>query len=327
MARKIVLLPLLLIWSLGLAWGGAALFIDGPTTLLFNGASYGLALAAIFLVANLFIFWRVRPLRVAFAYSGALLVAAIIWWSSIHPSNDRNWISGVAQLPSATFAGDQVTITNVRNFDYRSETDFTPHWETRAYDLSKLTGVDVFLSYWGSPWIAHTIISWEFSDGQHLAISIETRKEVGEEYSAILGFFKQFELYFVVADERDVVRLRTNFRGEDVYRYRTKSTPAEARALLMQYLGSINTLADHPKWYNAFSHNCTTEIRNIRRSIGQARGFDWRILVNGHLDELGYETGLIENSRPFAEVKAQARITERAKATTASEDFSRAIRE
>ena len=170
-------------------------------------------------------------------------------------------------------------------------------------------------------------MSWEFSDGQHLAISIETRKEVGEQYSAVLGFFRQFELYFVVADERDVVRLRTNFRGEDVYRYRIKDTPAEARALLLKYLQLANNLADHPKWYNAFSHNCTTEIRNIRQSVGRAPSWDWRILVNGHLDEFGYETGMIENSLPFAEVKAQARITERAKKTTASDDFSHAIRE
>jgi len=312
---------------MALAWACAALLIDGPPSLLFNAISYGQVLAFIFACINLVIFARVRPLRVAFAYSGVLVVAVIVWWSLISPSNDRNWTPEVAQLPHATIEGDRVVITNVRNFDYRSEMDFTPRWETRSYDLSKINGLDVFLSYWGSPWIAHTVMSWEFSDGQHLAISIETRKEVGEQYSAILGFFRQFELYFVVADERDVVRLRTNFRGEDVYRYRIKDTPAEARALLLEYLQLANNLADHPKWYNAFSHNCTTEIRNIRQSVGRARSWDWRILVNGHLDEFGYETGMIENSLPFAEVKAQARITERAMKTAATDDFSRAIRE
>ncbi|NDC37626.1 MAG: DUF4105 domain-containing protein, partial [Proteobacteria bacterium] len=263
MIRKLILLPIVLILFLAVAWACAALLIDGPPSLLFNAISYGQALASIFALLHVFIFARVRPLRVAFAYSGALVVAVIVWWSSIPPRNDRNWIPDVAQLPHAAIDGDRVVITNVRNFDYRSETDFTPRWETRAYDLSKIKGLDVFLSYWGSPWIAHTVMSWEFSDGQHLAISIETRKEVGEQYSAILGFFRQFELYFVVADERDVVRLRTNFRGEDVYRYRIKDTPDEARAPLLEYLQLANNLADHPKWYNAFSHNCTTEIRNI----------------------------------------------------------------
>ena len=194
------------------------------------------------------------------------------------------------------------------------ETDFTPHWETRSYDLDRLLGADLFLSFWGPTLIAHTIVSWEFEDGPPLAISIETRKEKGEEYSAVKGFFRQFELYYVVADERDVIGVRADQRGEQVFLYRVRMPLAQARAMLVDYLEEVNQLAGHPKWYNAFSHNCTTAIRKHRQHIGAAQSFDWRILANGRLDELMYERGGIDTSLPFAELRARSDVTAKAKA-------------
>ena len=173
----------------------------------------------------------------------------------------------VARFPAATIAGRQVIIHNLRNFDYRSETDYTEQWETRTFDLDQIRGIDLFLSFWGPTLIAHTITSWEFADGSHLAISIETRKEKGESYSALRGFFRQYELYYVVADERDVIRLRTNYRGERVYLYRLKVRPEFARALLLDYLAEVNRLAGRPRWYNALTHNCTTVIQHHVRQV------------------------------------------------------------
>jgi len=189
-----------------------------------------------------------------------------------------------------------------------------------------VVGVDLFLSFWGPTLIAHTIASWEFSDGRHLAISIETRKEVGESYSALRGFFRQYEIYYVVADERDVVRLRTNFRGEQVYLYRIQVGPDGARALLLDYLKEVNSLAEQPKWYNALTHNCTTTIRYHAQNVAAGRPFDWRLLANGYLDELGYERGQIDTSLPFAELKKRSDITERARAAGDAPDFSERIR-
>ena len=244
-----------------------------------------------------------------------ILFAVLLgWWFSLHPSNDRDWQPNVAQLPSAEIHGDTLVVHNLRNFDYRSETDFTPRWETRRYDLSKLRGLDLHVIYWGSPSIAHTILSWEFDDGQRLAASIETRTEMGESYSAVRGFFRQFELYYVLADERDVIGLRTNHRHEDVYLYRLRTPPARARALLLDYLQTVNRLANKPKWYNAFSHNCTT---TIRLHAGNAMGtipLDWRWLANGYLDQLLYEKGVINRDRPFAELKSLSYINPSAKA-------------
>jgi hypothetical protein len=260
-----------------------------------------------------------------------LALAAVVgllfaWWGSLAASNDRDWQPDVARAPTAEIDGDVVTVRNVRNFHYRSETDYDERWEERRFDLAKLDGLDIFFSHWGSPEIAHTIMSWSFSDGQHFAVSIETRKEKSEAYSAVAGFFRQYELIYVAADERDVVRLRTNFRGEEVYLYRLRPTKARARAFLIDYLEAMNELAAKPGWYNALTTNCTTTIRQRVMHAGGNLPLSWKLLANGHLPELLYERGSLDDSLPFAELKAASRINERALSAGDRDDFSAAIR-
>ena len=250
-----------------------------------------------------------------------------LWWWTIQPSNDRDWSPEYANLPWAEVEGDRLTLHNVRNFEYRSETDFTPHWETRTFDLSKITGADIFLSYWGSPTIAHTIMSWEFAEGPPLAISIETRRERTETYSAVRGFFREYEIYYVAADERDLIGLRTNHRGEGVYLYRLRMPPERARALLLDYVKTMNTLRDRPAWYNAFSDNCTTSIRMHTKAVGGFAGIDWRLLATGYLDRMLYDGGAVDTRLPFEQLKAAGRVTERAKAAGRNPDFSERIRD
>ncbi len=316
--RVILAIPVVLV----AAWGGLALGLrlPGPAWL-----AYGVA--GLFFAAVVLALLRARPMRRKVVTLAALFLLLFAWWATLRPSNDRAWTPDVARLPTGEVHGDTLVLHNVRNFDYRSETDFTERWEDRTYDLSKVTGVDLFLSYWGSPNIAHTIMSWDFADGQHLAISIETRKERGEEYSALRGFFRQYELYNVVADERDVIRVRSNYRSEDVYLYRLGIPPEVARALLLDYVATLNELAARPRFYNALIDNCTTGIRVHTQHIGVARPWDWRLLVNGHGDEMLYERGIISTSRPFAELKEASRIDARAKAADQAPDFSRRIRE
>ena len=315
--RLALLGPLLFVLTL---WACAAIWIDGPAWRpLAGGLAVAFALAAGALAL-------LRPRRGLLAF-GVLFALVAGWWLSISPSNDRVWEPSVARLPSASFEGDRFTIENVRNFDYRTSEDFDEHWETRSYDLSKLRGVDIFLSYWGSPLIAHTVMSWAFEDGQHLAISIETRREEHESYSAVLGFFRQFELYYVVADERDVVRLRTNYRNENVYLYRLKARQEAARAVLVDYLEEINELAERARWYNALLHNCTTMIRYHIKNVAASNPWNWRILVNGKLDELGYARQTIDTSLPFDELRRRSRIDEKARAADDDPEFSRRIRE
>jgi hypothetical protein len=318
--RSVLLGPLVLASAV---WVAAALWIDGPT----SRAGAGL-LIALYLAAAVAVFVRLRPWRNAFVVYAVLFLVVLGWWRSIPASNDREWLPDVARPPTATFDGDLVTIHDVRNFDYASELDYTERWEERTYDLSKLVAVDLFLSYWGSPLIAHTIMSWAFEGGEHLAISIETRKEVGEDYSAVLGFFRQFELYYVAADERDLVRLRTNYRGEQVRLYRLlNASPAAARAVLEQYLAEMNRLAEKARWYNAATHNCTTAIRYHIKQVAPDNPWDWRILVNGLVDEMAYERGAIDTSLPFEALREASDIGEKARAADDAPDFSARIRQ
>jgi uncharacterized protein DUF4105 len=316
----------LFIWvalGLAIAWGAAALWIDGPSARWMAGL-----LAAAYVVVSLALVIRIRVFRGGVLAALVPFAAVLAWWFAIPASNDRDWMPDVARAPVAEIHGNRVTIHNIRDFEYRtSDADFVEHWETRSYDLDRLVGVDLFLSFWGPTLIAHTIMSWEFADGSHLAVSIETRKEKGEEYSAVLGFFRQFELYYVVADERDVVGVRTDHRGEQVFLYRLRMPPDRARALLLQYLEEANRLARQPAWYNALTQSCTTSIEKNVAAIGVAMPFDWRILANGRLDELLSEHGAINNALPLPELRSRSDITAKAKAAGAAPEFSRKIRE
>jgi hypothetical protein len=303
-------------------WAAAALWIDGPAPPAVAGG-----LAAAFLAASLASLWIPASRPRGAATCTALLAVVVIWWLRIEPSNDRDWQPDVARTPTVERDGDLVTLHNVRNFAYRTETDFDEVWETRTYDLSQLSGADISFTHWGSPWIAHTIVSWEFAQGPPLAISIETRKERGEAYSSVLGFFRQYELYYVVADERDLLRLRTNYRkGEEVYLYHLTTPLPRLRAILLDYLRVIDALAEEPRWYNAFTHNCTTSIRHHVQHVAPGQRFDWRFLVNGLLPELLYDQGRFVDSLPFEELKRRAWINERARAADDDAAFSARIR-
>jgi hypothetical protein len=255
----------------------------------------------------------------------AAFVFVLLWWLTLKPSNDRAWQPDVAQTAWAEIDGDHVTIHNVRNCDYRTEGDYTPRWETRSFDLSQIRGMDIFFTYWGSPWIAHPVVSFQFGDHDYIAMSIETRKEVGEVYSAVRGFFRYYELIYTVSDERDVVRLRTNYRkGEESYLFHTLATPEHARATFLNYLKKINRIRNRPEWYNALTNNCTT---NIAALAGEPQ-WDWRVLLNGRADQMLYERGdLATGNLPFAQFKEQAHINAAARAAGDDPDFSRRIRE
>lgn len=319
---RIVVSLLLGIVLLGLtAWGALAIHYSNlPSPALRTGLSLTFALGA---VAGLLF---VRPRRRAIVGFFIVFAGVLLWWLAIPPSQDRDWQPDVAVLPYVTFAGDQVTIHNIRNNDYRSETDFTVQYYDKTFQLSKLRSVDLFLSYWGSPLIAHTIMSFGFEGDEYVAFSIETRKEKGEDYSALKGFFKQYELIYIVADERDLVRLRTNYRGEDVYVYRLNGPIDVGREVFVAYLQDLNQMAERPAWYNALTHNCTTSIFRLARPYAVRSWWSWKLFVNGYLDEMAYDIGAVDRSLPFNELRARSRINERAQAADGEADFSQKIR-
>jgi len=260
---------------------------------------------------------------------GFLLAFAVIlvWWLLIPPSNSRNWQADVAVLPWAEIQGNTVTIHNIRNNDYRSETDYTVRHYDKTFDLAKLKSVDLSLVYWGSPYIAHTMMSFGFEGDGTVCFSIETRKEIGEAYSTVKGFFRQYEITYVVADERDLIGLRTNYRvGEDVYLYRLNAPADLTRNVFLSYLREINSLKEQPEWYNALTDNCTTSIRGHTAPYNPDARLDWRLIVNGFIDEMLYERKTVDTSMPFQELKKRSLINEKAKGMDKSPDFSQLIR-
>jgi hypothetical protein len=302
------------------AWAFGALYFDFPKAGAFTAILFVIALLAIVT------FVRGKLLKLAIVFGACALVAA--WWIMLKPSNDRTWQPDVDRTAWAEISGDEITIHNVRNCDYRTATDFTTHWETRTVRLSQITGMDLAIMYWGSPWMAHPIVSFRFADALPLCFSIETRKTIGQEYSAVRGLYRQYTLIYIVADERDSIRVRSKYRhGEDVYLYRTLASPAQARVRFLEYLAAINSLRDHPRWYNAITTNCTTNIRT-QRPANQRVPWDWRMLVNGKADEMLYERHAIATGGlPFGELKRRSQINKRASDADQDPDFSRLIRD
>jgi hypothetical protein len=309
-----------LVLLLMIAWPVAALRFDVRVPVL------NLTLAVAFFLAQIaaWIFLKRRWAAVGVTAGSFLVVLA--WWLTLQPSNSRDWQADVALLPYADIEGNKITIHNVRNCDYRTETDFEVRHHDMTFALDDVQTADLFLVYWGSPHIAHTMVSFGLKDGEYVCFSIETRKEKGEGYSAVRGLFRQFELTYVVADERDLVRLRTNFRkGEEVYLYRLRGTPEQARRFLLDYLERMNQLRERPQWYNAVTDNCTTALRT-QRAAAQRAPWDWRLLANGHGDELLYERARIDTSLPLAELKERSHINAQARSTGDVADFSARIR-
>ena len=282
--------------------------------------------AGLFAVVAVAVLLFVRPRRYGLLAFLAMFCLVLLWYFSLTPLNDRAWAAEWARVPTVEIDGDRLTVRNVRNFDYRSETDYTPRWEDRTYDLAKLRGLDMMMVYWGSKSIGHGIISFAFDGGEYLSVSIETRREKHEAYSAVQGFFRQYELAFVFADERDAVRLRTNYRNEDVHLYQTNITPDRARAVLLAYAARANELARQPEFYNALTSNCVTNIVYISRAINPSARLTWETLLSGHAARQAYRNGRLDTRLPFEELEARSRVNEIAKRADADPDFSRTIR-
>lgn len=304
-------------------WGACALWY--PSSF---GSDARLAMVVAWLVITLAalysLFWRVSP-KMLWAYF--LVFAGILMgWLMLPPSNQRQWTDDLARMTTAEVRGNHVMLRNVRDFDWHSDTNYREHWDVRNYDLDQLAGVDMLLSYWDGPAIAHTLVSFGFRDGRQVVFSVEVRKEQGEAFSELGGFFKHFELSVVAADERDIVRVRTNVRGEDVYLYRIALSPEARRALFLAYAEAANQLAVQPRFYNTLSTNCTTLVYAMMKHIEPDLPFDYRLLVSGYLPSYVQEVGGLDSRYTLAQLRRMGRITDRARAAGDAVDFSTQIR-
>lgn len=273
--------------------------------------------------AGLALLWS-QPRRTWVFFGGFLAVAA--WWIAIPPSHDRTWRPEVAMMPRAFIDGDKVRIINVRDFTYRSRNDFDVRYVERTIDISHLTAVDFYVSYWREGPVGHTFLSFIFDNAPPLSISIETRPEAGEGFNPVASLFKQFELIYVVGTERDVVGVRTNHRGETTFLYRLNASLAAERELLRIYLERINQLADRPEWYHLLSNSCTINIIRYANAAGREGRLDIRHVLNGWIDAYLYRSGRIDTSLPFEELRRKSLINANAQAAGDGPDFSERIR-
>jgi hypothetical protein len=302
-------------------WGAMAIWFRlAPVPPVREIAAGGLLLLAFVAIVCL----ALRRWRLVSLY-GVCFAAVFGWWVTLQPSNDQIWADDVARTASGTVDGDRLVMRNVRNFVWRSDSDFEPRWETRSYDLNALKGVDLFMSYWAGESIAHAIVSFGFAGDQHLAFSIEIRKTRTETYSALAGFFRAYELSFIAADERDVVGVRTNVRGEDVRLYRLRVTQEQARALLLEYVAEANALEHSPRFYNSLTTNCTTQIFRMVRTLQPGLPLDYRVLLAGYVPNYVYDLGRLDTSIPFEALRDRSHVW--GKANSTDPDFSRKIRE
>jgi Domain of unknown function (DUF4105) len=263
---------------------------------------------------------------IALALFAAAFGTVLTWWLRIVPSNQRIWADELAQLASGTLDGSCVTLHNVRNFDWRSRTEYTQRWETRRYDLDQLQSVDMIMSYWTGPAIAHMLISFGFGGGDHVVFSVEIRRQKNQRFSEIGGFFKEFELIVIAADERDVIRVRTDVRGEETYLYRLQLPVAAMRSLFLSYIDEINTLVQVPRFYNTISVNCTTLVYQMMKRIVGRLPFSYRLLFSGYLPAYVYRAGGLDRRYSLKELRERGRISERARRAGGGEDFSTYIR-
>jgi Domain of unknown function (DUF4105) len=327
--HRIVMLTAWFVAILLTIWAIAALYFDFPYSNLKIASAivYAIALIAACVLV------RQNNLRLTICFAGFALI--LIWWLTLRPSNLGPWQPDESETAWAEINGDTVIIHNYRDCRYRTESEYTCQWLTKTVKFSDLRGIDISLIHWGLPKIAHLIVSFHFvgasQKDDYVAVSVEMRKRADQSYSAIRGFFRQFTLIYIFADERDLIRLRSNFRqGEEVDLYRTTADAAYARDLFVRYLLRANQLHQKAEWYNAVTRNCTTDVFAMMRSIGPLPSgisrFDPRVLFSGEADEMLYEHGLLAGGLPFAELRAQSRINPTAKASGNSPDFSQVIR-
>jgi hypothetical protein len=305
------------------AWSALALWfrLPGPEALRAVAAVLLALLGLATIVALFFRRSSVALFVFAIAFGGLL-----VWWGTIKPPLDGDWAPDVARQTTGSIEGDILTLSDVRDFDWRTDHDFTEKWSERSYDLSKLKTLDLFLAYWGGPEMAHVIMSFGFEGDEYLAWSVEVRRERTSEFSPIADAFKSHTLVYLATTERDTVRLRTNVRGEDVRLYRLNTPPEQARALLQEYVVESTALAEQPKFYNSITANCATVVFKLVRAAGSTLPFDWRLVVNGFLPGYLYDHRAVVTTMPLSELMERARVSPQAKAADQSPDFSRLIR-
>lgn len=317
------ILPLLAVVPAAV-WGWLALRYQLPFNALQNGF--------ILLVWTLLSGYAVLSIAGGKWKTGLLLYLVLhgellLWWNTLAPSHERHWADEVARLTTGEVHGNRVRLNNVRNFRWQSPDDYRINWEQRSYDLDQLASVDLITSHWGMDSIAHVLLSFGFEDGQFVTFSIEIRKESHEQYSSLGGLFKQYELAILASDERDIIAVRPDIRGEDSYLYRLALPAQVRRALFLAYVDEANTLARTPRFYHTLTVNCTSLVFRMMQEITGQLPLDIRLLLTGYLPGYVQQQDGLMHGYSLTELRQRGHINSRSAAAHGQSDYSLRIRD
>lgn len=319
----IILVPVAIVILLAAIWAVLAVWFRLPVAEPGRVAAGAIiAIAGLLSIGGLFRHRSLWPLGVF----SLLLLAVVLWWQTILPERDADWAPEVARQVTGKVDGDLLTLTNIRDFGWKSATDVTETWTTKTYDLSKLRSLDLFLSYWGSPYMAHVMMSFGFEGGEYLTWSVEVRRLRNGVYSPLADVFKADPLVLVASKETDVIGVRAMFRGEDVQIYRMKTPGDVAKLLLLEYVADANELAVKPEFYNSLTTNCATTVFKMARAAGDNLPFAWQLIVDGYLPGYLYSRGALDNRVALEELVARSHIDKRAQDGGLTPSFSERIR-
>lgn len=270
-------------------------------------------------------YWIERVFLILFLL---FLTIWLAWWTSLKPSNNRDWALSETVLPDASFSGEFIKIKNVRNHIWTTDKTFTPGYYDREYNINEIESLYYIITPFSDrDWPAHTMLSFTFSWGIHVVISGEVRKEQGESFDALKGVLNQFELMYVIADENDVIKLRTNYRKNNVYMYPIKTNKENIQQLFRSMVLRANKIKAEPEFYNTFWNNCTTSILTHANAL-RIDKISWTkdVLLPAHSDSIIYNLWLINTSQSLPDARLYYKIDEVARTLSGEVDFSQAIR-
>lgn len=316
----------LFLFVLGTAWLVPAVLLSGGGPQGISWWRYAVVLVLVLVVG---LSWHLWSRGVALAVLAALCATVFVWTRTLQPSTTRDWAPDLVRASRAEIQGSRVTFHDVRDFRYRSTTDWDAAWYSATYDTHDLVRawfiVEPFSGFEGA---AHTMVSFEFSGDRFISFSVEIRRERGENYSALAGLFRQYELIYVVGDERDLVQLRSNHRRDDVYLYPVRASQERTVAFFLDMVQRMNTLHERPEFYNSLTNNCTTNlVRHLEKVSATNVPYDHRTLLPAYSDELAFALGLLDTDVGLAETRERHLINTLALAAQNRDDFSLRIRE
>lgn len=323
--RLLSLASQLILLALGMAW-------LVPAVLLTGGGPQGIpwwryALVCV-LVLAVGLAWRLGSRGLALGTLAALCAGVFVWTRTVQPSLTRDWAPDLVRASRADVQGSRVTLHDIRDFRYRSTTDWDASWYSATYDTRDLVRawyiVEPFSGFEGA---AHTMVSFEFSGDRFVSFSVEIRRERGETYSVLGGLFRQYEITYVAGDERDLIQLRSNHRRDDVYLYPVRASQERTVAFFLDMVQRMNALQARPEFYNSFTSNCTTNlVRHLEKVSETNVPYDHRTLLPAYSDELALALGLIDTDVGLTETRERHRINTLALAAQDRDDFSLRIR-